>query len=125
MPASDPGGLLARGGALFDAGLYFEAHEVWEQAWLSASGARRTFLQGLIQVAAACHKASRLESPAGCRRLLEAGIAKLDAAWSEAPASLDLARFRAGLDRVADLVEAWERGDTAGLPPAFPRLEGG
>jgi len=36
----------------FDAKEYFEAHEVWEEMWNEAGGARHSFLQGLIQAAA-------------------------------------------------------------------------
>ena len=36
---------------LFDAGLYFEVHELLEPRWLGADGRDRTALQGLIQVA--------------------------------------------------------------------------
>lgn len=43
---------LAEGVALFDAGCFFEAHEVWEEAWRREAGERRRLLQGLILVAA-------------------------------------------------------------------------
>src|SRR5262249_39742580 len=36
---------------LFDAGLYFEVHELLESYWLRAEGSDRIALQGLIQVA--------------------------------------------------------------------------
>jgi hypothetical protein len=66
-----------RGVALFNAGEYFEAHEVWEELWLAAAGEERTFLQGLIQVAAALHHFGR-GNLLGMRSLLAAGLAKLD-----------------------------------------------
>ena len=69
--------LLSRGRALFNSGLYFEAHEVWEEAWLAETGNTRRMLQGLIQIAAALLKAGRSEHPGGCLRLLDAGIEKL------------------------------------------------
>lgn len=47
---------LARGAALFDAGDFFGAHEVWEDGWRRSAGAERTLYQGLIQTAAAYHK---------------------------------------------------------------------
>ncbi len=43
---------LAEGVALFNAGQWYEAHEVWEEAWKHESGLRRALLQGLILVAA-------------------------------------------------------------------------
>jgi predicted metal-dependent hydrolase len=41
------------GADLFNAGCYWEAHEVWEPLWLAATGAEREALRGLIQAAAA------------------------------------------------------------------------
>ena len=73
---------FARGARLFDAGQFFEAHEAWEERWRVATDeAERRFFQGLIQIAAAFHKrfGMRTRSPEGARRLLEKGLAKLDA----------------------------------------------
>lgn len=67
---------FARGVAHFNAQEYFEAHEVWEELWLVAQEPEKTFLQGLIQVAAAFHHHAR-ENARGARSLLAAGIAKL------------------------------------------------
>ena len=68
---------LEQAGALFEAGLYFEAHEVLEPFWMRAEGVRREALQGLIQVAVGFqHLANgNLE---GARALLRDGAAKLD-----------------------------------------------
>ena len=47
--------LLDRGVALFNEGLYWDAHEAWEEAWTpDRHGAERGFYKGLIQVAAGC-----------------------------------------------------------------------
>ena len=43
--------VLAAAAALFDAGLFFEVHELLEPYWFRAEGAEREALQGLIQVA--------------------------------------------------------------------------
>src|ERR1700741_1889521 len=41
---------------LFNAGDYFEAHEVWEDLWSESHGDERRFYQGLIQAAVGlCH----------------------------------------------------------------------
>jgi predicted metal-dependent hydrolase len=46
---------LARGVELFNRGLYWEAHEAWEEAWTpDRHGPERGFYKGLIQVAAGC-----------------------------------------------------------------------
>lgn len=44
------------GVVLFNAGDYFEAHEVWEDLWAESHGPTRKFYQGLIQAAVGlCH----------------------------------------------------------------------
>ncbi len=46
---------MEKGVELFNAGLYWEAHEAWEQAWIpDRHGPDRGFYKGLIQVAAGC-----------------------------------------------------------------------
>lgn len=53
-PAYDPRYLA--GIVLFNRQDYFEAHEVWEQLWLTCDGPDKRFYQGLIQAAVAlCH----------------------------------------------------------------------
>ncbi|TSA82566.1 DUF309 domain-containing protein [Deinococcus detaillensis] len=44
------------GARLFNAGLWWEAHEAWEGRWLIAAGEERAFLQALILLAAALHR---------------------------------------------------------------------
>jgi len=39
----------------FDAGAFFEAHELLEEFWVSYTGADRDFYRGLIQAAVALH----------------------------------------------------------------------
>lgn len=51
--AADLGQTLEAAASLFDAGLYFEVHEVLEPHWVAAHGEAREALQGLIQVAVA------------------------------------------------------------------------
>ena len=52
--------LLDRGVELFNSGLYWEAHEAWEQDWIpDRHGPDRGFHKGLIQVAAGCLHATR------------------------------------------------------------------
>jgi predicted metal-dependent hydrolase len=46
---------LERGVELFNRGLFWEAHEAWEEAWTpDRHGPDRGFYKGLIQVAAGC-----------------------------------------------------------------------
>jgi len=62
--------------AHFNSRKFFEAHEVWEEIWLLESDPERTFLQGLIQLAAAFHHYRRA-NPHGAESLLASGIVKL------------------------------------------------
>jgi len=72
MMETDIRTLLERGVELFNKEDYFEAHEVWEDAWRQEQGERRRFLQGLIQVAAGFVKLQRRQ-PRGAKALLERG----------------------------------------------------
>jgi predicted metal-dependent hydrolase len=67
---------------LFNSHQYFEAHEALEAVWIRAVGERKTFLHGLIQVAAAFHHRAR-SNPAGFQSLLEKGYGKLAAFGAE------------------------------------------
>ncbi|MEP6802401.1 MAG: DUF309 domain-containing protein [Acidobacteriota bacterium] len=114
---------ISRGRALFNRTEYFEAHEVWEEAWLVETGATRFMLQGLIQIAAALLKAGRSEHPSGCLRLLDAGIGKLEGGDGGA-SGLALVPFVAALRGLRAPVVAWAAGTSPPPPPSsFPRLE--
>lgn len=54
--------------ALIEAGDFWDAHELLEKSWLSATGLEREFLGGVILLAAALHKARVQASPRGARR---------------------------------------------------------
>src|SRR5579863_8395737 len=81
-----------RGIALFNAQKFFEAHEVWEELWLVEPEPDKTFLQGLIQLAAAFHHHSR-GNPRGTQSLLAAGLAKLER-FPDDHRGLELAKLR-------------------------------
>jgi predicted metal-dependent hydrolase len=76
MRATKETGQFRKGVALFNARKFFEAHEVWEELWLVEPEPEKTFLQGLIQLAAAYHHHGR-GNPRGTQSLLAAGLAKL------------------------------------------------
>jgi uncharacterized protein len=65
-----------RGLAHFNARRFFEAHEIWEEIWLVEDEPEKTFLQGIIQIAAAFHHYCRGNSD-GAESLLAAGIVKI------------------------------------------------
>ena len=66
---------LAQAAVLFDAGLYFEVHELLEPYWLRASGIERETVQGLIQIAVGFQHLAN-GNVAGARALLHDGSAK-------------------------------------------------
>jgi predicted metal-dependent hydrolase len=67
---------LAAAAALFDAGLYFEVHELLEPHWTGAQGGERQALQGLIQIAVAFQHLANGNLD-GARSLLVEGRARL------------------------------------------------
>jgi predicted metal-dependent hydrolase len=77
MEAREAEEKFRRGLAQFNRREFFAAHETWEEIWLASSGPEKTFLQGVIQVAAAFHHHSR-GNLKGTRSLLEAGLKKLE-----------------------------------------------
>jgi uncharacterized protein len=104
--------LVERGRALFNAGSFFEAHELWEDAWREARGEAKILLQGLIQIAAGYHKAGQAK-PGACARLLEAGLGKLEYADAAGRLAGFASQVRAALARA----QAWESGDEERIGP--------
>lgn len=105
---------LQAGRRLFNARRFFEAHEVWEEAWLRETGDTRRLLQALIQIAAGYHHAFERGRPHGCVRLLDAGSRRLETLADDA-GGLALPAFREAV--AASLTKAlrWERGESG--PP--------
>jgi predicted metal-dependent hydrolase len=82
---------------LYNHGFGWEAHEAWEGLWRAAKhdDAQATFVQGLIQCAAARVKAS-MGDEAATQRLLERGLARLShvqAQQGDRYMGLELARY--------------------------------
>jgi predicted metal-dependent hydrolase len=77
---------IASGVELFNAQKFWHAHEAWEELWLVSTGDEKTFLQGLIQLAAAYHHVQR--------GTLRGGVRLFDAAFGK------LSRFPEGRDGV-------------------------
>lgn len=67
---------IAEGVRLFNSQKFFEAHEALEAVWLKSQGGKRTFLHGLIQIAAAFHH-FQCGNSEGFRRVFEKGARKL------------------------------------------------
>jgi predicted metal-dependent hydrolase len=70
-------GALAEGLRRYEAGEFFAAHEEWESVWLRSPEPEKTFLQALIQVAAAFHHLRR-NNPQGTVQLLQAALRRLE-----------------------------------------------
>ena len=76
--ATTSGTAWAAGAALFNAGEYLEAHEAWETLWLRSEGLERRLLAGVILLAAALHKAHKMQNPRGGRRNYDKALAHLE-----------------------------------------------
>jgi predicted metal-dependent hydrolase len=105
---------LSRGAALFDAGLFWESHEAWEEAWLVEKGDARVLLQGLIQVAAGYHKATVQRQPSGCVKLLGAGLDKLRSV-PDLLGGVPLSRLIPQIEATLRAAKRWREGEIAGL----------
>jgi predicted metal-dependent hydrolase len=105
---------LARGAELFNRGQYWEAHEAWEELWLELEDQEKLFVQGLIQVAAAGHKAFVQNQPTGCVKLLTTALEKLEPAPPDF-LGVETRQFIAALRRMLDEAERWLAGEVAEL----------
>jgi uncharacterized protein len=105
----------------FNAQQFFEAHEVWEEVWLVEPEPEKTFLQGLIQLAAAFHHYGR-GNLRGARSLLAAGIAKL-ARFADDHSGLALAKLRGEAGQWAKILEA-EKSPGRRRPPQIQFVTG-
>jgi predicted metal-dependent hydrolase len=95
--------VLLDGVAQFNEGYFFEAHETWEDLWYLSPVPARTYLQGLIQIAAGLVHFVRSEYP-GTVRLLRAGLAKLEDCPNDF-LGLDIARLRSETVRTCDEIK--------------------
>lgn len=101
----------------FNSGRFFEAHETWEEIWLAAPEPEKTFLQGLIQTAAAFHHYGR-GNLGGAESLLVSGVVKL-LRFPGDYRGLNLAALRAA-------AKNWVAALSAGRDPgrsAIPHIE--
>jgi hypothetical protein len=110
-------GDLYEGRCCFDRGAFFEAHEYWELVWLAAPEPEKTFLQGLIQVAASFHHLQR-DNYAGTISLLRSALRRLNE-YPEVFAGVAVESLRA---TVRLWLQALETEPPSPFPP-IPRLE--
>ena len=115
---------LARGVELYQAGEFWEAHEAWEEAWQEESGQPRLFLQGLIQLAAALHKALVQRQPASCCKLLVSALGKLEGLPDQLGGQA-LPALRESMRTALGAAERWSRGELTELEVGLiPKLVG-
>lgn len=110
-----PPTLMGRAVALFNAGCYFEVHELLEPAWMEATDQGKVALQGLIQVAVGFHHL-RSKNRDGARLLLAEGIDKLRVSKGEG-LGLDLSQWLRELTRCLAQIESGEPFDWHRVPP--------
>ena len=114
---------LARGVGLFNDGLYWEAHEAWEELWLELVEEPKLIVQGLIQLAAAYHKATVQMQPGGCVRLHASAIEKLILAPREFM-GLAIEPLLAAARRTQAEALRWQAGEAPGIDRSLlPRVE--
>ncbi len=77
MPLDWTDGALAEGLRCYRNEEFFLAHEHWESIWLNCDEPEKTFLQALIQIAAAFHHLQR-NNRIGAASLLRAALRRLE-----------------------------------------------
>jgi predicted metal-dependent hydrolase len=123
---------------LFNAGEYFDAHEVWEDLWQDCPAADRRFYQSLIQAAVALYHWGNGNRP-GAARLFHSGRRYMDP-YRPAHRGLDVEAFWRAVEaalagalgdeavRAGGVSDGWRPGPVAhapgsdGQPPPAPRI---
>lgn len=118
-PPADVPAALAAAARLFDAGLFFEVHELLEPHWFRATGPEREALQGLIQVAVGFQHLVNGNRRGGFA-LLHEGAAKVAAGrLGGLPLDDFAARVRARGEALAE--RETDAGEDALDAPPFPK----
>jgi uncharacterized protein len=113
--------VLRRGGALFDDGMYWEAHEVWEEVWRMRAGRPdRDFLKGMIQGAAGLWHATQGNCK-GAVSVLGRAVAYLEP-YRPAKDGIDVDALAASL---REAIAACQAAMAAGRPPRLPTIRVG
>lgn len=116
--------LLQRGQNLFNDEKFFEAHEAWEELWHVEQGRDRTFVQGLIAVAAHLVHVKK-GNWSGARGTADLAYQKFNTpAAHRLYRELDLAPLFAAVDYNCGLIDEMRAAGPPPLPEAFmfPKL---
>ncbi len=97
-------GELGEGLRSYRAREFFAAHEHWEGVWLASKEPEKTFLQGLIQVAAAFHHLQR-GNRRGTRSLLQRARLRLER-YRGYSTGVDVTSFCKEIDEWLQMLEA-------------------
>ena len=128
MPASRERELYLEGIRLFNEHSFFEAHEVWEEIWVTAQGDRNRFYQGMIQCAVALehYRRSNPRGVVSLRRTYAKHLAGLPPVYMGINLETFLAEMDAVLRPVTTSSVPLERGSITLDPATVPvlRLEG-
>ncbi len=108
---------LQRGIALFNAGLFFECHELLEGLWRATSGPDKDFYHGVVQVAAAFYHYEK-HNRHGAVTLLTKGRDRL-APYPSSYLGVDVAAFRKSLEPWAVMFDAQAEER---WPQSFPHI---
>lgn len=107
MPFDWTCGALAAGLRCYRDEEFFEAHEHWEGVWLECDEPEKTFLQSIIQVAAAFHHLSR-NNPTGAASLLRRSLRRLST-YPDAYAGIDVEGLRQSMRAWLHALEGGDR----------------
>ncbi len=101
---------------LLERGWPFQAHEVLEAAWRTASEQEQALWQGLAQLAVGVTHAAR-GNRRGALALLERGRSALEPYWDTAPHAIDVPGLLAWVSSCLDLLSETRRAAVALDPP--------
>ena len=109
-------GALAEGLRCYEGREFFLAHEHWESVWLKCQQPEKSFLQALIQMAAAFHHLQLNNSP-GTASLLRAALRRLESY----PAVFHSVRVTPLRENVGAWLRVLAAHDSPVYPP-FPQI---
>ena len=109
-------GELGEGLRCYRAQEFFAAHEHWEIVWLASKKPEKSFLQGVIQVAAAFYHLQR-DNPLGTRFLLRRAQLRLER-YPEYFGGMDVSSLRKEIEEWLQVLDAG--GATQGR--SYPEL---
>ena len=106
---------------VFNSRDYFEAHEVWEDLWHEYRETDRTFLQGLIQIAAGLYHLD-CGNIRGARSQLSKGLRKLEP-YQPSHKGVDLPALMSAINICLSRVTAIEQGEQKSFDlKLFPQI---